>query len=199
MKFTLFFSSKVLFMFSRFFAKLVSGLLLCVASFASHAAGPLEGVYQWADGLVFYSISQNDSGLLIGRFRTEPSVNLGSQQGASNVFRAKQFDTYTLYSGAVASTSTVVVNGVSSSIATYNVVGETNWGACTTTLGITFTTPAGSAPSGQITVVSSVPTTYGVTTLGTQQLAAAECQAFVAKALGLLSGSVTTERIVKLR
>ncbi len=195
MKFTFFSFIQGFAMFSRFF----SGLLLCLASFASHAAGPLEGVYQWENGGVFYSVSQNDSGLLIGRFRTESAVNLGSQLGGTNVFRAKQFDTYTLYSGAVASTSTVVVSGVTSTIATYNVVGETNWGACTTTLGITFTTPAGGAPSGQIAVVGSVPTTYGITTLGTQQLAAAECQAFIGKALGLLAGPVTTERIIKLR
>ncbi len=186
-------------MLSRFFAKLVSGLLLCVASFASHAAGPLEGLYQWADGLVFYSVVQSDSGLIIGRYRTEPTVSLGSQQGGLNVFRARQFDTFTLYSGAVSSTSTVIVSGVASNIATYSVVGETNWGACTTTLAITFTTPAGSSPSGQITVVSSVPTTYGITTLGNMQLATAECQGYVAKALGLLGGSVTTERLTKLR
>jgi glycine betaine/choline ABC-type transport system substrate-binding protein len=182
-------------MFSRF----LTGFLLFVASFASHAAGPLEGLYQWENGPVFYSVIQTSDGLIIGRFRTENSISLGSQNVDTLPLQAKQFDTYTLYSGTTTSTQTVIVNGTTSTIATYSVVGETAWGACTTTLSMVFTTPQGSLPSAQITVTDSVPTTYGITTFGNTQLATAQCQGFRAKALGRLSGSVTTEKIVRIR
>jgi hypothetical protein len=186
------------------FKQIMSGVALCAAAAAAQAAGPLDGIYQWTNGLVFYSVHQSGDSIIVGRFRSEAASNLVNQTPGLIAIRPARFDTYNLYSGTLSAAQATTVGGLPATVRTAAITGDGAFGACSVVLVMSFTTVTGGATTGQIQVNNSTVNSYGATVYSPDPANAAaygptNCTVSLGKELGLLTGSVTSEQLVKLR
>ncbi len=182
------------------FKKMVSGFVCFAAAAVAYAAGPLDGIYQWNNGPVFYTVTQTGDSLIIGRFRTESGnlLNLNSIVGPGIPATAKQLDIWSLYSGNLG--PAVPGDATGSTVRRGDMVGETAFGACRHTLQFTFRTSPTGVITGSVGIALAEITPHGTAAFAGRTNPDITFQCPVSPVLGSLTRPVTDqEALVKIR
>ena len=123
--------------------KALLSVVIAVFTGSASASGPYDGIYSLPGTQLYWSIHQNNGGIIVAAFNTIPASNIFLYLSNGQYFDIPRLDVWDLFSGPLSGTHVTLT-------------GEMAYGACLATYSATF-----SASAVTVTGISFVNTPFG--------------------------------------